>query len=611
MIDRQKMQLKLKSLIVAMLAVGMVACGSDNENTAAAPVLEATPDSIELSKLAAYESGVFGQSAAEIPAFDAASQRLFVVNAKEGVLDVLDLSQPEQPKKITSIKVDDIAADAEVNSVAVHNGIVAIAIQAAVKTDPGYVALYQAKDLSKLAHVQVGALPDMLTFTPDGQTLLVANEGEPADDYQADPEGSVSVISLANLEAPILRTADFKAFNGQEAALRAQGVRIFGPKASAAQDFEPEYITVSKDGTTAWVALQENNALAKIDITSAKVVAVYPLGFKDHGLTGQGMDISDADGLDAQGKINIQPWANVRGLYMPDAIASFEVAGKTYIVSANEGDARAWGENNPAYFSGDASKGFVEEWRVKHLVHGKGFERRLGDDLPAHLALLAKGAELNPSHFAYCGAIAGDAKNCREDHLLGRLNISWTEGYQKNADGTAKLNERGNLVYDHLYSFGTRSVSIWVENAQQTGVELVWDSGDQFEQYIAQHHPEIFNFNHEEAGLDNRSDNKGPEPEGVTLGQIGEKTFAFIGLERVGGIIVYDVTTPASPSFVQYINSRDFKATTEQIELGQAGDLGPEGLVFIPAKDSPNQKPLLVVGHEVSGSTTIYQVNLK
>ena len=611
MIDRQKMQLKLKSLIVAMLAVGMVACGSDNENTAAAPVLEATPDSIELSKLAAYESGVFGQSAAEIPAFDAASQRLFVVNAKEGVLDVLDLSQPEQPKKITSIKVDDIAADAEVNSVAVHNGIVAIAIQAAVKTDPGYVALYQAKDLSKLAHVQVGALPDMLTFTPDGQTLLVANEGEPADDYQADPEGSVSVISLANLKAPILRTADFKAFNGQEAALRAQGVRIFGPKASAAQDFEPEYITVSKDGTTAWVALQENNALAKIDITSAKVVAVYPLGFKDHGLTGQGMDISDADGLDAQGKINIQPWANVRGLYMPDAIASFEVAGKTYIVSANEGDARAWGENNPAYFSGDASKGFVEEWRVKHHVHGKGFERRLGDDLPAHLALLAKGAELNPSHFAYCGAIAGDAKNCREDHLLGRLNISWTEGYQKNADGTAKLNERGNLVYDHLYSFGTRSVSIWVENAQQTGVELVWDSGDQFEQYIAQHHPEIFNFNHEEAGLDNRSDNKGPEPEGVTLGQIGEKTFAFIGLERVGGIMVYDVTTPASPSFVQYINSRDFKATTEQIELGQAGDLGPEGLVFIPAKDSPNQKPLLVVGHEVSGSTTIYQVNLK
>ena len=605
------MKLKLKSLIVAMLAVGMVACGTENENETPVPIVEATPNSIELSKLAAYESGVFAQSAAEIPAFDAESQRLFVVNAKEGVLDVLDLSRPDQPKKISSITVDDIAPEAEVNSVAVHNGIVAIAIQAAVKTDPGYVALYQAKDLSKLAHVQVGALPDMLTFTPDGQSLLVANEGEPSDDYQVDPEGSVSVISLANLKAPIVRTADFKAFNGREAALREQGIRIFGPKASAAQDFEPEYITVSKDGKTAWVALQENNALAKIDVASAKVLAVYPFGFKDHGINGHGMDISDADGVDGKGKINIQTWANVRGLYMPDAIASFEVAGKTYIVSANEGDARAWGENNPAYFNNDTSQGFVEEWRVKHLVHAKGFDRRLGDDLPAHLRVLAAGAELNPNNFAYCGAIVGDAKDCREDHLLGRLNITWTEGYQKNADGTAKLNERGNLVYDHLYSFGTRSVSIWVENDQQTGLDLVWDSGDQFEQYIAKQHPEIFNFNHEEAGLDNRSDNKGPEPEGVTLGQIGQKTFAFIGLERVGGIMVYDVSTPASPVFVQYINSRDFKATTEQIEIGQAGDLGPEGLVFIPAKDSPNKKPLLVVGHEVSGSTTIYQVNLK
>jgi len=605
------MKLKLKSLIVAMLAVGMVACGSENENETPVPIVEATPNSIELSKLAAYESGVFAQSAAEIPAFDAESQRLFVVNAKEGVLDVLDLSRPDQPKKITSITVDDIAPEAEVNSVAVHNGIVAIAIQAAVKTDPGYVALYQAKDLSKLAHVQVGALPDMLTFTPDGQSLLVANEGEPSDDYQVDPEGSVSVISLANLKAPIVRTADFKVLNGREVALREQGIRIFGPKASAAQDFEPEYITVSKDGKTAWVALQENNALAKIDVASAKVLAVYPFGFKDHGINGHGMDVSDVDGVDGKGKINIQTWANVRGLYMPDAIANFEVAGKTYIVSANEGDARAWGENNPAYFNNDTSQGFVEEWRVKHLVHAKGFDRRLGDDLPAHLRVLAAGAELNPNNFAYCGAIAGDAKDCREDHLLGRLNISWTEGYQKNADGTAKLNERGNLVYDHLYSFGTRSVSIWVENDQQTGLDLVWDSGDQFEQYIAKQYPEIFNFNHEEAGLDNRSDNKGPEPEGVTLGQIGQKTFAFIGLERVGGIMVYDVSTPASPIFVQYINSRDFKATTAQIEMGQAGDLGPEGLVFIPAKDSPNKKPLLVVGHEVSGSTTIYQLNLK
>ena len=604
------MKLQLKSLWVAMLAVGMAACNSDDDQVSPTPV-DPTPNTIELSKIGAYQSGIFAESAAEIPAYDAASKRLFVVNAQAGVLDVLDLSQPNQPVKIAEIQVHDIAEGAEVNSVAVHNGIVAIAIQAAVKTDPGYVALYQAKDLSKLAHVQVGALPDMLTFSPDGQILLVANEGEPSDDYQVDPEGSISVIQLSNLTMPVVRTADFKAFNGQEAALRAQGVRIFGPNATAAQDFEPEYITVSQDGKTAWAALQENNALAKIDVVNAKVLAVYPLGFKDHGLDGNGMDVSDADGVDGAGSIKIQTWANVRGLYMPDAIASFDVAGKTYIVTANEGDARAWGEDTPEYFNNDTSKGFVEEWRVKHLVHADGFARRLGDDLPAHLSQLAKGAELNPNNFGYCGATAGNAGDCRKDHLLGRLNITWTEGYQKNADGTPKLNERGNLVYDHLYSFGARSVSIWTENSAQNGLELVWDSGDDFEQYIAEHHPEIFNANHEEAGMDNRSDNKGPEPEGVTLGQIGSKTFAFIGLERAGGVMVYDVSTPAAPSFVQYLNSREMSASTEQIELGQAGDLGPEGLVFIAAKDSPNGQPLLVVGNEVSGSTAVYQLNLK
>lgn len=604
------MKLKLKSLWVAMLAVGMAACNSDDDQVSPAPV-DPTPNTIELSKIGAYQSGIFAESAAEIPAYDAASKRLFVVNAQAGVLDVLDLSQPNQAVKIAEIQVHDIAEGAEVNSVAVHNGIVAIAIQAAVKTDPGYVALYQAKDLSKLAHVQVGALPDMLTFSPDGQTLLVANEGEPSDDYQVDPEGSISVIQLSNLTAPVVRTADFKAFNGQEAVLRAQGVRIFGPNATAAQDFEPEYITVSQDGKTAWAALQENNALAKIDVVNAKVLAVYPLGFKDHGLDGNGMDVSDMDGVDGAGSIKIQTWANVRGLYMPDAIASFDVAGKTYIVTANEGDARAWGEDTPEYFNNDTSKGFVEEWRVKHLVHADGFARRLGDDLPAHLSQLAKGAELNPDNFGYCGATAGNAGDCRKDHLLGRLNITWTEGYQKNADGTPKLNERGNLVYDHLYSFGARSVSIWTENSAQNGLERVWDSGDDFEQYIAEHHPEIFNANHEEAGMDNRSDNKGPEPEGVTLGQIGSKTFAFIGLERAGGVMVYDVSTPSAPSFVQYLNSREMSASTEQIELGQAGDLGPEGLVFIAAKDSPNGQPLLVVGNEVSGSTAVYHLNLK
>lgn len=613
---------KILSLAIGLCTtLTLTACNDDEDHASSVdvitpPTIETTPKNIELSFLSRYESGIFAKSAAEIPAFDAASKRIFVVNAEAGALDVLDLKDPSKPNKIAQITVDDIAVGAEVNSVSIHDGIVAIAIQAKNKTDLGFVAFYQAADLKKISHVQVGALPDMLSFTPDGKTVLVANEAEPSDDYQIDPEGSISIIDISNLNQPLVKTADFKAFNGQEAALRAKGIRIFGPQTSAAKDFEPEYITISKDGKTAWVSLQENNALAKVDIHSAKVTAIYPFGFKDHGLVGNGMDVSDVDEM-LNGKatekpaINIKTWANVRGLYMPDAIASYEISGKIYIVTANEGDARAWGEANAAYWAGDAKKGFVEEWRVKHLVHNKGFDRRAGDDLPPQLRLLAKGAELNPINFAYCGAKEADAGDCREDYNLGRLNITWTEGYQKNTDGTPKLNSRGNLVYDYLYSYGTRSVSIWTENSTQTGLDLVWDSGDHFEQYIAKNHPQIFNANHEEAGLDNRSDNKGPEPEGIVLGQIGEKTFAFIGLERVGGVMVYDISTPSKPMFIQYINSRDFNATTQQIEASQAGDLGPEGLAFVSAKNSPNGQPLLIVGNEVSGSTAVYALAFK
>lgn len=617
------MKFQYSLLLIAVSVWGLSACNdhAEAQDHAIPPVIEEiTPNSIELTQIGRTESRGFAVSAAEIPAYDAETKRLFVVNAKQGVVDIFDMTDPKTPKLIGSLDAKAYLSHSEVNSVAVYKGIVALAVQAENKTDLGIVALFHAKDSRFISQVAVGALPDMLTFTADGKTLLVANEAEPSDDYQIDPEGSISVIDLSNINAPIVRTADFKAFNGQERALTEQGIRIFGPKASAAQDFEPEYISVSNNGKLAWVTLQENNALAKVDVVNAKVLAIYPFGFKDHGLSTQGLDVSDVDAINAQNKpagqpsIQIKPWPNVRGLYMPDAISSFEVNAKTYLVTANEGDARVWfkgQEKNNPYWSQQLNAGFVEEWRVKHLLQKDGFDRRKGEDLPAHLAALAQGAELNPINFAYCGAVEGDAKTCREDHVLGRLNITWTDGYQKNVDGTPKLNQRGHLVYDHLYSFGTRSFSIWTENATQTGLELVWDSADQFEQQLAQNHPEIFNANHEEAGIDNRSDNKGPEPEGVVLAKLGQKTFAFIGLERVGGVMVYDVSTPKSPKFVQYINSRDVKANTAQIQAGQAGDLGPEGLAFISAKDSPNAQPLLVVGNEVSGTTAVYQIKLK
>lgn len=417
----------MRNLCVTLAgAVAIAACGGNGSAT------EPTPVSLALEKIGTYEGGALG--AAEITAYDAASKRLFVVNGANGTVDVLDLSTPAAPVKIGTIDVS--ALGASVNSVAVHDGLVALAIQAPAKTDPGVVAFYNAATLQRTASVQVGALPDMLTFTPDGLRVIVANEGEPNSYNQVDsvdPEGSVSVITVNRGGTPSVATAHFRAFNGQEDALRAQGIRIYGPNASAAQDLEPEYITVSADGSTAYVTLQENNAVAIVDIARATVSAIKPLGYKDHSLAGMGMDVSDEDGGSNTNSgtpaIRIAP-VRVKGMYLPDAIASYISGGKTYLVTANEGDARAdW-------------PGFNEETRVRAFCS----------------------AGLDPSVFA-------DAANQILDSNLGRLRITSTP----NGGSTGK-NASGQCT--ELYSFGGRSFSIW----DASTVSRVYDSGDQIEQ---------------------------------------------------------------------------------------------------------------------------------
>lgn len=886
---------------------------------------------IKLTPIGTYATGIFDEGSAEIPAYDPGSQRLFVVNAESVTVDVLDLSNPSNPTKLFSIDAEAFGGSA--NSVAVKNGIVAIAVESDNTQEPGK-AVFVDVNGSFLNAVTVGALPDMLTFTPDGKKVLVANEGEPNDDYTVDPEGSVSIIDIScgveNLTQDNVTTADFQAFNSKLHELRSAGVRIFGPNASVAQDLEPEYIAVSPDSKTAWVTLQENNALAVVDIESGAVTNIVPLGFKDHNaspslqtfffdeaslpvigtteskgdiklsgfsglyfeginpetgnlqfvthfdrgpddgedqngnrifllpnlqpqlvrfeldknagtvevteriflkaqdgtpLTGlpnlKGLDpdtpvdpngnllgfdplgadlegivrapdgtywtadeyrpsiyhfqadgtlieryvpqglpsqvgtpalpevynlrqpnrgfeaiafqdgkvyaflqsplnnpsarqtattrilefdpvtkttvgeylyvqddigrgsdkIGDAvaldktgeflvierdsgfgddsvknvyrinlaqatnlqklsdsvltsgetfesltpaqlaqkgitpankelyadlaelgygftdkpegltlvnpttiavlndndfgltdvpiglglvslnnalDASDRDGAINIRNWP-VNGIYQPDAIASFEIHAQTYLITANEGDARDY----------DA---FSEQKRVKDL-------------------------KLDPTAFP-------NAKALQADDALGRLYVTSTLG-DNDGDGD----------YDKLYSFGGRSFSIW-----DTQGKLVYDSGDEFERITAQLFPEEFNSNNTSNDtFDNRSDDKGPEPEGVVTGVVGDNTYAFIGLERIGGVMVYDVSKPTSPSFVQYINTRDFSVqfdvdedgdpnpTTEQVIA--AGDLGPEGLAFVSANNSPNGKPLLVVANEVSGSTTIFEID--
>ncbi len=222
----------------------------------------------------------------EISAYDNKTQRLFVIGEVEDtpILQILDISDPSEPRLINEIDLSNFGAG--VQSVAVNNGVVAVAISAQITTDSGKVAFFDSETLNLLSQVEVGVLPDMLTFTPDGKKLLVANEGEPNDDYTIDPEGSISIIDVSGdisaLDNSKVITADFTAFNGREAELRAKGVRIFGPGASTSQDLEPEYIAVSEDSKTAFVTLQENNAFAVVDIENGTIKDVLPLGYKDY-----------------------------------------------------------------------------------------------------------------------------------------------------------------------------------------------------------------------------------------------------------------------------------------------------------------------------------------
>ncbi|MBC1192300.1 choice-of-anchor I family protein [Microcystis aeruginosa CS-558/01A06] len=461
---------------------------------------------------------------AEIPAYDPASRKLFVTGPNNR-LDIADISNPASPIRLPSIDLSPYGAG--VNSVAIKNGIVAVAMEASQITNNGSVVFFNTNGVFQ-SQVTVGALPDMLTFTPDGNRVLVANEGEARG--AIDPNGSVSIIDLSTgvLNATV-NTATFTRFNGQENTLRNQGVRIF-PGQTVSQDVEPEYITVSDDGTTAWVSLQENNAVAVVDVANAQVTSIVPLGAKNFNAPGNGLDPSDRDG-----GVNINNWP-VFGLYQPDTIATVTIAGQTYLITANEGDTRD------------------EARRVSSLT-------------------------LDPNVFP-------NAAELQLAQNLGRLDVSSIDG----------RNDQGQ--YSQLFAYGGRSFSIWnVTN----GLSQVFDSGDDFEQILAAFSatpltPSIFNSDGTPSSFDSRSDNRGPEPEGLAVGTVGNRLYTFVGIERAGGFMVYDITNPSHPFFVDYIND------------WQLGDISPEGLLFIPAADSPNGTPLLIVANEVSRNLAIYSV---
>ncbi|MEQ9465816.1 MAG: choice-of-anchor I family protein [Ekhidna sp.] len=466
-----------------------------------------------------------GEGAAEISAYDTATMQLFVVNNDDGAgnnrIDVLDFSDPSDISLVTFIDLSTFGGGA--NSVAVSQGRLAVAVQANTKTDNGVVLIWDTDDLDAIpVSITVGALPDMVTFSPDGNWILVANEGEPNDDYTVDPQGTVSIIDASGATPSLAGTATFTSFNDQEDELEAMGFRVFGPGATLAEDVEPEYITVSSDSQTAFVTLQENNGVAIIDIASATVTDIIPLGFKDYTLVGNEIDPSNADGgVFFRTGVSFPLY----GVYQPDAIAAFNIGGVDYVITANEGDAREY----------EGTPGFI------------GIER--------------------VSDVTLDGTVFEEAGDLQEDASFGRLNMMLDLG---DADD--------NDEYEAIYSYGARSFSIW----DATGAQ-VFDSGNDLDMKAIA------------AGIydDGRSDDKSVEPEGVVTGVMNGSTYAFVGLERVDAVAVYDVSTPSAPVFVQMIETGD----------------EPEGLVFIPASESPNGRSLLVVSSEADGTVRVYQTN--
>ncbi|MFM2074422.1 MAG: hypothetical protein RJB34_727 [Pseudomonadota bacterium] len=543
------------SLLVTAVLIAVTACGGN----------DSLPE-VKASLIGRYAHNV-SEGMSEIVALHAASKSAFItvdtVNVPSSFQRIslrnvssTALANPTTASNLESGATTSVAAHVNdtnftaggVQTLAISGNLLAIAVKATPKTNNGVVAFYRLDNQGNatyLKKVTVGSLPDGMAFSPDGSRLVVANEAEIdgdknfvlAADKSNDPLGTISIITIANgTPADTAQTLDFTAFDdaGARVSERPSGVRIGIVGNDFSRDAEPEYVSITADGSQAYVTLQENNAVAIVDLANARIERIVALGYKDHGLASNALAPSDR--VSATAPFSLKSYANLFGIYMPDAIASFSIGNTPYFITANEGDDR-----DDFLATGETS-------RVKDLT-------------------------LDATAFPNAATLKGDAE-------LGRLTVIKTLG----------LNSSNQ--HEKLYALGGRSFSIY--NAA-TGAQ-VFDSGVDLEQRAYATLPTALLGKSQVLG---RLDNKGPEPESVVVGQIGSKTYAFVALERTNAILMYDVSNPAAPVFVQWLQN-----TTDM----DNGDISPEGLAFVPAAQSPTGQPLLLVGHEVSGSMAVWEI---
>ena len=488
--------------------------------------------------------GNIALAGAEIPAFDPISKRGFT-SSNTGV-QVVDLTNPSLPVFLiniapSSLGVSGLTSD-DVSSIAVRKGaganpsVLAAAIIANPKTNAGTVLFLNAATGSLIGSSTVGVVPDHIAFTPDGTKLLVCNEGELSTPETtialAVPDAAQGTVSIIPVNAAGVPAAV------QTADFAAFDAQTASLKAAGVRIFDDG--VPSTDFEPEYLAISADGTKAMVTLQEANAVATLDIATatftsvvplgKNDFSSGR-HDFSDRDGAGASNLVNPTTGSPVFGLYMPDAIASYSAGGQTYYVTANEGDDR---------------NDFVAPDETT-TVGNAGYD--LDDTVfPNELAL-------------------------KNQASLGRLTVSNAPGLRGDTDGDGDI--------DEILSYGGRSFSIL-----NSAGAIIFDSGDMIENIIASQF--FSNFD------DGRSDNKGPEPEGVTIAVIGGRTYAFVGLERSHMALAFDVTNPLAVTF-----TGGFRRT---------GDLNPEGLVVVSAADSPTGYPLLLVANEVSNTLTIHEI---